>query len=177
MVSRGSVIPLFVSQIKAGKPLTITDPNMTRFLMSLDDSVDLVLHAYGHGQQGDIFVQKAPAATIGDLAQALREIFNAANPVQIVGTRHGEKLYESLVSREEMARVQDMQRYYRIPADNRDLNYAMYFTEGEKQISVLDDYTSHNTQRLSVAEVKELLLRLDFIQRHLRGQDAAVAEI
>ena len=170
MVSRGSVIPLFVSQIKAGKPLTITDPNMTRFLMSLDDSVDLVLHAYGHGKQGDIFVQKAPAATIGDLVQALKEIFNADNPVQIVGTRHGEKLYESLVSREEMARVQDMQQYYRIPADNRDLNYAMYFTEGEKQISALSDYTSHNTERLSVAQVKELLLKLDFIQRHLRGQ-------
>src|SRR6266576_2296267 len=169
MVSRGSVIPLFVSQIKAGKPLTITDPNMTRFLMSLDDSVDLVLHAYGHGQQGDIFVQKAPAATIGDLVQALKELFNADNPVQIVGTRHGEKLYESLVSREEMARVQDMDQYYRIPADNRDLNYAMYFTEGQKEISTLDDYTSHNTQRLSVAQVKELLLKLDFIQRHLLG--------
>src|SRR5882762_2126004 len=177
MVSRGSVIPLFVSQIKAGKPLTITDPNMTRFLMSLDDSVDLVLHAYGHGQQGDIFVQKAPAATIGNLVQALKEIFNADNPVQIVGTRHGEKLYESLVSREEMARVEDMQQYYRIAADNRDLNYAMYFTEGQKEISTLDDYTSHNTQRLSVAQVKELLLKLDFIQRHLRGQDAAIAEI
>jgi len=133
MVSRGSVIPLFVSQIKAGKPLTITDPNMTRFLMSLDDSVDLVLHAYGHGKQGDIFVQKAPAATIGDLVQALKEIFNADNPIQIVGTRHGEKLYESLVSREEMARVEDMKQYYRIPADNRDLNYAMYFTEGESR--------------------------------------------
>src|SRR5436305_869118 len=177
MVSRGSVIPLFVSQIKAGKPLTITDPNMTRFLMSLDDSVDLVLHAYGHGQQGDIFVQKAPAATIGDLVQALKEIFNAGNPVQIVGTRHGEKLYESLVSREEMARVEDMQRYYRIPSDNRDLNYAMYFTEGEKEISVLDDYTSHNTERLSVEGVKQLLLKLDFIQRHLRGEGAPIAEI
>src|SRR3954470_4068220 len=170
MASRGSVIPLFVSQIKAGRPLTVTDPNMTRFLMSLDDSVDLVLHAYGQGQQGDIFVHKAPAATIGDLVQALKEIFNADNPVQIVGTRHGEKLYESLVSREEMARVQDMQRYYRIPADNRDLNYAMYFTQGEKEISVLDDYTSHNTARLSVAELKTLLLKLDFIQRHLQGK-------
>jgi UDP-glucose 4-epimerase len=177
MVSRGSVIPLFVSQIKAGKPLTITDPNMTRFLMSLDDSVDLVLHAYGHGQQGDIFVQKAPAATIGDLVQALKELFSADNPIQIVGTRHGEKLYESLVSREEMARVEDMKQYYRIPADNRDLNYAMYFTEGEKEISTLDDYTSHNTERLSVAGVKQLLLKLDFIQRHLRGEGAAIAEI
>jgi UDP-N-acetylglucosamine 4,6-dehydratase len=176
MVSRGSVIPLFVSQIKAGKPLTITDPNMTRFLMSLDDSVDLVLHAYGYGQQGDIFVRKAPAATIGNLVQALKEIFSADNPIQIVGTRHGEKLYETLLSREEMARVEDTERYYRIPADNRDLNYAMYFTDGQKEISTLEDYTSHNTERLSVAQVKELLLKLDFIQGHLRGQAAAVDE-
>jgi UDP-N-acetylglucosamine 4,6-dehydratase/5-epimerase len=177
MASRGSVIPLFVSQIKAGKPLTVTDPSMTRFMMSLDDSVDLVLHAYGHGQQGDIFVQKAPAASIGDLVQALKEIFNVDNPVQIVGTRHGEKLYESLVSREEMFRVEDMRQYYRIPADNRDLNYAMYFTDGQKEISTLDDYTSHNTERLSVAGVKQLLLKLDFIQRHLQGKNAGIAEI
>ena len=174
MASRGSVIPLFVSQIKAGKPLTITDPDMTRFMMSLDDSVDLVLHAYGHGRQGDIFVQKSPAATIAVLVQALKEMFNADNPVQIVGTRHGEKLYESLVSREEMARVEDMQQYYRIPADNRDLNYAMYFTQGEKQISDLDDYTSHNTERLSVEGMKQLLLKLDFIQRHLRGETVEI---
>ena len=173
MVSRGSVIPLFVSQIRAGKPLTITDPNMTRFLMSLDDSVDLVLHAYAHGQQGDIFVQKAPAATIGDLAEALKEIFAADNPVLVVGTRHGEKLYESLVSREEMARVEDRKKYYRIPADNRDLNYAMYFTDGQQEISNLDDYTSHNTERLNVEQVKELLLKLDFIQQHLQGNDFA----
>jgi UDP-N-acetylglucosamine 4,6-dehydratase len=177
MASRGSVIPLFVAQIKAGKPITITDPNMTRFMMSLDDSVDLVLHAYGHGKQGDIFVQKAPAVTIGGLVQALKEIFNSDNPIQIVGTRHGEKLYESLVSREEMARVEDMEKYYRIPADNRDLNYAMYFTEGQKEISTLDDYTSHNTQRLSVTELKALLLKLDFIQRHLRGTGAPTADI
>jgi UDP-N-acetylglucosamine 4,6-dehydratase len=177
MASRGSVIPLFVSQIKAGKPITVTDPNMTRYLMSLDDSVDLVLHAYGHGQQGDIFVQKAPAAAIGTLVQALKEIFNCSNPVQIVGTRHGEKLYETLVSREEMARVEDMRRYYRIPADNRDLNYAMYFTEGEEKISSIEDYTSHNTERLNVAQVKELLLKLDFIRRSLRGGDVATAEI
>lgn len=174
MVSRGSVIPLFVSQIKSGKPLTVTDPNMTRFLMSLDDSVSLVLHAYGYGQQGDIFVQKAPAATIVNLVQALKELFNADNPVQIVGTRHGEKLYESLVSREEMARVEDMQQYYRIPADNRDLNYAMYFTDGQQEISTLDDYTSHNTERLSVPQVKELLLKLDFIQQHLQGRNPVV---
>lgn len=172
MASRGSVIPLFVSQLKEGKPLTVTDPNMTRFLMSLDDSVDLVVHAFRHGTQGDLFVQKAPASTIGDLVQALKEIFEKDNPVRIVGTRHGEKLYESLVSREEMARVEDMDNYYRIPADNRDLNYAMYFTNGQEKISTLDDYTSHNTQRLTVPEVKKLLLKLDFIQHHLRGYDA-----
>jgi UDP-N-acetylglucosamine 4,6-dehydratase len=177
MASRGSVIPLFVGQIKAGKPLTITDPSMTRFMMSLDDSVDLVLHAYGHGRQGDIFVQKSPASTIGDLVQALKEIFNADNPVQIVGTRHGEKLYESLVSREEMARVEDMQQYYRIPADNRDLNYAMYFTDGQREISALDDYTSHNTERLDVPGLKDLLLKLEFIQRQLQSHDANLAEI
>lgn len=175
MASRGSVIPLFVSQLKEGKPLTITDPSMTRFLMSLDDSVDLVLHAFQHGRQGDIFVQKAPASTIGDLMQALQEVFNKDNPVRIVGTRHGEKLYESLVSREEMARVEDMDAYYRIPADNRDLNYAMYFTDGQEKISTLDDYTSHNTQRLTVPQIKGLLLKLDFIQQQLRGHDVQPA--
>ena len=175
MASRGSVIPLFVSQLKEGKPLTVTDPNMTRFLMSLDDSVDLVMHAFQHGRQGDLFVQKAPASTIADLVQALKEIFNKDNPVRIVGTRHGEKLYESLVSREEMARVEDMHDFYRVPADNRDLNYAMYFTDGQEKISSLDDYTSHNTQRLNVPQVKELLLKLDFIQQHLRGNDAQPA--
>jgi UDP-N-acetylglucosamine 4,6-dehydratase/5-epimerase len=174
MASRGSVIPLFVSQLKAGQPLTVTDPNMTRFLMSLDDSVDLVLHAYAHGRQGDIFVQKAPASTIETLVRALKEIFAHDNPVRIVGTRHGEKLYESLVSREEMARVEDMGAYFRIPADNRDLNYAMYFTDGEQQISTLDDYTSHNTTRLSVTETKALLLKLDYIQNQLHGRDLAV---
>jgi UDP-N-acetylglucosamine 4,6-dehydratase len=172
MASRGSVIPLFVSQLKEGKPLTVTDPNMTRFLMSLDDSVDLVIHAFRHGNQGDLFVQKAPASTVGDLVQALKEIFGKDNPVRVVGTRHGEKLYESLVSREEMARVEDIDNYYRIPADNRDLNYAMYFTDGQEKISTLDDYTSHNTQRLTVPEVKQLLLKLDFIQQHLHGYDA-----
>ena len=169
MASRGSVIPLFISQLKEGKELTVTDPNMTRFLMSLDDSVDLVLHAYEHGRQGDIFVQKAPASTIGDLAQALKELLKLDNPVRIIGTRHGEKLYESLVSREEMARVQDMAGYYRISADNRDLNYAKYFNDGEERISVLDDYTSHNTVRLSVEQVKSLLLKLDYIQEELHG--------
>ncbi len=176
MASRGSVIPLFVSQLKEGKPLTVTDPHMTRFLMSLDDSVNLVLHAFEHGTQGDIFVQKAPASTIADLVQALKELFGRNNPVHIVGTRHGEKLYESLVSREEMARAEDMQQYFRIPADNRDLNYAMYFTEGEEQISLLDDYTSHNTQRLSVEQVKALLLKLDFIQQHLQGREVRAAD-
>ena len=167
MASRGSVIPLFVSQLKDGKELTVTDPNMTRFLMSLDDSVDLVLHAYEHGRQGDIFVQKAPASTIGDLAQALKELLKLDNPIKIIGTRHGEKLYESLVSREEMARAQDMAAYYCIPADNRDLNYAKYFNDGEERISVLDDYTSHNTVRLSVEQVKSLLLKLNYIQEEL----------
>jgi UDP-N-acetylglucosamine 4,6-dehydratase len=169
MASRGSVIPLFVAQLKKGKPLTITDPNMTRFLMSLDDSVDLVLHAFEHGTQGDIFVQKAPAATLADLVQALREVFNKDNPVQIIGTRHGEKLYETLVSREEMARIDDKGCYYRIPADNRDLNYSKYFSAGEERISHLDDYTSHNTERLNVQQVKALLLKLDFIQEELHA--------
>lgn len=169
MASRGSVIPLFVSQLKEGKSLTITDPNMTRFLMSLEDSVDLVLHAYEHGAQGDIFIQKAPASTVGDLAQALKELFDKDNPIQIIGTRHGEKLYESLVSREEMARAQDMARYYRIPADNRDLNYNMYFNAGEEKISHLDDYTSHNTEQLSVEQVKVLLLKLDYIKAELNA--------
>ena len=169
MASRGSVIPLFVSQLKEGKPLTITDPNMTRFLMSLEDSVDLVLHAYEHGTQGDIFIQKAPAATVADLAQALKELFDRDNPIQIIGTRHGEKLYESLVSREEMARAEDMLRYYRIPADNRDLNYNMYFNAGEERISRLDDYTSHNTERLNVEQVKILLLKLDYIKAELNA--------
>ena len=164
MASRGSVIPLFVQQIKEGKPLTVTDPNMTRFLMSLEDSVDLVLYAYENGKQGDIFVQKAPASTVADLVQALKELFNSDSPVRIVGTRHGEKLYESLISREEMARAQNMQGYYRIPADNRDLNYAKYFSEGDEKVSHLEDYTSHNTQRLNVEEVKRLLLKLDYIK-------------
>ena len=169
MASRGSVIPLFVSQLKAGKPITVTDPNMTRFLMSLENSVDLVLYAFTHGKQGDIFVQKAPASTVGDLAVAIKEIFNADVPVRVIGTRHGEKLYESLISREEMAHANDMGGYYRIPADNRDLNYAKYFSEGEETISNLDDYTSHNTHRLDVAQIKELLLPLDYIKEQLRA--------
>jgi len=169
MASRGSVIPLFVSQLKEGKPLTITDPNMTRFLMSLEDSVDLVLYAFQHGKQGDVFVQKAPASTVADLAQALKEIFARNNPVRIIGTRHGEKLYESLISREEMAKAEDLGGYYRIPADNRDLNYAQYFSEGEEKISHQDDYTSHNTERLNVEQVKTLLLKLDYIKEELNA--------
>lgn len=169
MASRGSVIPLFVSQLKEGKPLTVTDPNMTRFLMSLEDSVDLVLYAFKHGKQGDLFVQKAPASTVADLAQALKEIFKKDNPVRIIGTRHGEKLYESLISREEMAKAEDMGDYYRIPADNRDLNYAQYFSEGEEKLSHLDDYTSHNTSRLDVEQIKQLLLKLDYTKEELHA--------
>lgn len=164
MASRGSVIPLFVNQLKEGKPITVTDPNMTRFLMSLEDSVDLVLHAFECGEQGDIFVQKAPASTVADLAQAIQEIFTGNSRVKIIGTRHGEKLYESLISREEMSKAIDMGRYYRIPADNRDLNYAQYFTEGEKSISTQEDYTSHNTTRLDIRQIKDLLLGLDYIK-------------
>ena len=167
MASRGSVIPLFVNQIKSGAPLTVTDPNMTRFLMSLEDSVDLVLYAYKNAAQGDIFVQKAPASTLQDLAIALKELFNASNPIKIIGTRHGEKLYETLATREEIYRAEDIGRYYRIPADNRNLNYKNYFVEGQKKISDIDDYTSHNTECLDVQGVKKLLLSLDFIRREL----------
>ena len=169
MASRGSVIPLFVNQLKEGKPLTITDPNMTRFLMSLEESVDLVLYAFNHGKQGDLFVQKAPASTVADLAEAIKQIFGVHAPVRIIGTRHGEKLYESLISREEMAKAEDMGDYYRIPADNRDLNYAQFFSEGEEKIAQFDDYTSHNTQQLSVEQVKNLLLKLDFIREELNA--------
>ena len=169
MASRGSVIPLFINQIKNKEPLTITDPKMTRFLMSLEDSVDLVLHAFEHAQQGDIFVQKAPASTIGDIAQALKEIYESDISTTIIGTRHGEKLYESLISREEMARAEEMERYYRIPVDERDLNYRKYFVQGEQHISELDDYTSHNTERLDIQGVKNILLKLDYIQEKLHA--------
>jgi UDP-glucose 4-epimerase len=167
MASRGSVIPLFVEQLKQGRDLTVTDPNMTRFLMSLEDSVDLVLFAYQKGRQGDIFVQKAPASTVEDLAEALRRIFRSRSQIKIIGTRHGEKLYESLVSREEMSRADDLGGFYRIPADDRDLDYSKYFTRGESSISVSDDYTSHNTRRLNVDEVVELLMALPYIQQEL----------
>jgi UDP-N-acetylglucosamine 4,6-dehydratase len=169
MASRGSVIPLFVGQLKEGRPLTITDPTMTRFLMSLEDSVDLVLYAFEHGRQGDVFVQKAPASTVEVLAQALKELFKPDGEIRIIGTRHGEKLFESLVSREEMARADDMGAYYRVPADNRDLNYSKFFDDGELVIATLDDYTSHNTTRLDVAGVKKLLLSLTFIQEQLNA--------
>ncbi len=167
MASRGSVVPLFVQQIRDNKPLTITDGKMTRFLMSLDDSVDLVNHAFEFSRPGDIFVQKAPAATILDLANAIKEIFEKDNPLHTIGTRHGEKLYETLVSREEMARVEDRGRYFRIPADNRDLNYDRFFIKGKTAIADLDDYTSHNAERLTVPRVVDLLRGLDFIQTQL----------
>ena len=164
MASRGSVIPLFVEQMKSHQDITVTDPNMTRFLMSLEDSVDLVLHAFENGNQGDIFVQKAPASTVKDLAQALKEILSSDCKIKIIGTRHGEKLYESLLSREEMAKAVSTDNYYRVPMDGRDLNYNKYFVEGEIDVSECEDYTSHNTVRLNVEEVKELLLRIDFIR-------------
>ena len=165
MASRGSVIPLFLQQLQHGKPLTITDPNMTRFLMSLEESVDLVLYAFEHARPGDIFVQKAPASTVGVLAQAMKELLASDTEVKIIGTRHGEKLYESLVSREEMARADDLGGYYRIPADSRDLNYDKYFVEGETDISEIDDYTSHNTNRLSIDQVKTVLMKLEIIRQ------------
>lgn len=169
MASRGSVIPLFVEQLKNNKEITITDPNMTRFLMSLEDSVDLVLHAFEYAKQGDIFVQKAPASTVGDLAEALKQMFNKNSPIRIIGTRHGEKLYESLISREEMAHADDMGRYYRIPADNRDLNYSKFFSDGETVVSESQDYTSHNTERLDIPKIKELLMKLEYIKGELNA--------
>jgi UDP-N-acetylglucosamine 4,6-dehydratase len=171
MASRGSVIPLFVEQIKSGQALTVTDPNMTRFLMSIEDAVDLVLYAYEHGSQGDIFVQKAPAATIGDLALAIKELFNADNEIKIIGTRHGEKLYETLLTREELVRAEDLGGYYRVLADNRDLNYNKYFVEGKRELSHQEDYNSHNTRRLNVNEIKELLMSLDFVRDALLGRE------
>ena len=169
MASRGSVIPLFLNQLVDGKPLTITDPSMTRFLMSLDESVDLVLYAFEHARPGDIFVQKAPASTVGDLAEALRQLLQRDNEIKIIGTRHGEKLYESLVSREEMARAEDLGGYYRIPADGRDLNYNKYFVEGETSIAESDDYTSHNTHRLNVEQVKDVLMKLEEVREFVRA--------
>jgi len=168
MGSRGSVIPLFISQILAGEPLTITDPEMTRFMMSIDDAVDLVVYAFEHGNPGDIFVQKAPAATIETLATALKKLFKGDNEIRIIGTRHGEKLYETLLTREEMAWAEDLGDYYRIPADVRDLNYSLYFTEGETRVSGQEDYHSHNTERLDVDGLIELLIKLDFVRDALK---------
>jgi UDP-N-acetylglucosamine 4,6-dehydratase len=167
MGSRGSVIPLFLKQLVDHEPLTITDPAMTRFLMSLDDSVNLVLHAFSNANPGDIFVQKSPASTIGDLAIAMQELFNVSGEPKVIGTRHGEKLYETLVSREEMLRVQDMAGYFRVPADSRDLNYDQYFVQGEQALSSTEDYTSHNTTRLTIPEIKTTLLKLDFVKEAL----------
>ena len=173
MASRGSVIPLWVDQIMEGKPITITDPNMTRFMMTLDDAVDLVIYAFTHGENGDLFVQKAPAATLDVLAEALKQTYSKVNPkyaeteVKVIGTRHGEKLYETLVTREEMAKAIDMGDYYRIPCDTRDLNYDKYFTDGNEEVSKIEDYHSHNTNRLDVEGMKELLLKLNFIREDL----------
>lgn len=171
MASRGSVIPLFIKQIKNGESITITDPNMTRFLMSLEEAVDLVLFAFEHGNPGDLFVNKAPAGTIGDLAQALKEMFKSETPVKIIGTRHGEKLYETLCTREEMLKAEDMGDFYRIPADNRDLNYAQYFSEGVEDISKIEDYHSHNTYQQDVEGMKSLLLKLPLIRKEVLGED------
>jgi UDP-N-acetylglucosamine 4,6-dehydratase len=167
MASRGSVIPLFVEQIKNGQPLTVTNPNMTRFLMSLEEAVELVVFAFQNAYSGDIMVQKAPASTIGDLAQAVKELFKADSEIKIIGTRHGEKLYETLLTKEEYMAAIDLGNYYRVPADQRDLNYDKYFVEGSQQLSSNGEYTSHNTRRLNVEEIKEKLLSLDYIQKEL----------
>ncbi|NVN93110.1 MAG: polysaccharide biosynthesis protein [Desulfuromonadales bacterium] len=168
MASRGSVIPLFLKQIQEGAPLTLTDPNMTRFMMTIDDAVDLVLYAFENGNPGDIFVQKAPAATIMTLAEAMLRLFKSTSEIRVIGTRHGEKLYETLLNREEMAKAVDMGDYFRVPADVRDLNYNCYFVEGQEDIALIDDYNSHNTRRLDVEGMMELLLKLDIINDALR---------
>jgi UDP-glucose 4-epimerase len=171
MASRGSVIPLFLKQIQEGNPITITDPKMTRFLMSLEEAVELVLFAFEHGNPGDLFVNKAPAGTIGDLAQALKELCNANTEIKIIGTRHGEKLYETLCTREEMVKAEDMGDFYRIPADNRDLNYAQYFSEGEQDVSLIEDYHSHNTTQQDVEGMKQLLSKLPLIRKEIFGEE------
>jgi len=170
MASRGSVIPLFISQIKKGIPLTITDPNMTRFMMTLEDAVDLVLFAFENGKQGDLFVQKSPASTIEDLAKALLKLYNAGNEIKIIGTRHGEKLYETLVNREDMVKAEDLKNYYRIPADTRDLNYESFFSEGSKEVFKFEEYHSHNTTRLDVEGTIELLKKLPIIRKDILGE-------
>lgn len=169
MASRGSVIPLFINQIKSGQPITITDPNMTRFLMSLEEAVDLVAFAFEHAEAGDIMVQKAPASTIGDLAQALKELFNADNEIKVIGTRHGEKLYETLLTKEEHVVARDLGDFYRVPADTRDLNYDKYFEDGDQRLSNNYEYNSHNTERLNVEEIKQKLLQLDYVRSELKG--------
>lgn len=171
MGSRGSVIPLFLKQIKNQEPITITDPNMTRFLMSLEEAVELVLFAFEHANPGDLFVNKAPAGTIGDLAQSLKELCKATNPIKIIGTRHGEKLYETLCTREEMIKAEDMGEFYRIPADNRNLNYDQYFSEGDTHISMIEDYHSNNTIQQDVEGMKKLLLKLPLIRQEVFGED------
>jgi len=170
MASRGSVIPLFINQIKNNLDMTITDPSMTRFMMTLEDAVELVLFAFHNGHNGDIFVQKSPASTIGDLAQALKELYKSKSEIRIIGTRHGEKLFETLVNREEMVKAVDEGNYYRIPADTRDLNYNKYFTEGESKVNVSEEYNSHNTQRLNVEETKQLLLRLRIVREDVLNE-------
>jgi UDP-N-acetylglucosamine 4,6-dehydratase len=169
MASRGSVIPLFIEQIKNGQPLTVTDPNMTRFLMSLEEAVELVIFAFEHAEAGDIMVQKAPASTIGNLAQAIKELFNTDNEIKVIGTRHGEKLYETLLTREEHIIAQDLGGFYRVPSDKRDLNYDKYFEEGDKQLSAGVEYNSHNTERLNIEAIKDKLLMLDYLQEELKG--------
>lgn len=169
MASRGSVIPLFIEQIKSGQPLTVTDPNMTRFLMSLEDAVELVVFAFENAEAGDIMVQKSPASTIADLAQAIKELFNADNEIKIIGTRHGEKLYETLLTREEHVVAKDMGGFYRVPADTRDLNYDKYFVEGDQKLSTEEEYNSHNTERLNIEQIKDKLLMLDYVQEELKG--------
>lgn len=169
MASRGSVIPLFIEQIKSGQPLTVTDPNMTRFLMSLEEAVELVVFAFQNAEAGDIMVQKAPASTIGDLAQALKELFNIDNEIKIIGTRHGEKLYETLLTKEEHVVALDMGGFFRVPADKRDLNYDKYFVEGNMRLQQAEDYNSHNTERLNIEEIKNKLLKLDYIQEELKS--------
>jgi len=170
MASRGSVIPHFIRQIQAGEPLTVTDPHMTRFMMSINGAVDLVLWAFKHGNPGDTFIQKAPAATLETLALALKHLFDARNPIKVIGTRHGEKLYETLLTREEIAVAEDMGDYYRVAADNRDLNYGLYFETGRNEVSLKDDYNSHNTKRLSVDEMMKMLLELDVVQQAMAGE-------
>jgi UDP-N-acetylglucosamine 4,6-dehydratase len=171
MASRGSVIPLFVKQLLTGQPLTITDPNMTRFFMSLEEAVDLVLFAFENGNPGDLFVNKAPAGTIRNLAQALKQICKVDNEIRIIGTRHGEKLFETLCTREEMMKAEDMGNFYRIPADNRDLNYAQYYSEGDEKVAIMEDYHSHNAEQLGVEEMVKLLTNLPFIRKEVFGED------